>query len=180
MKEESRVTIHYHRPPNDTRTYVQRVVAERDDVVVTLSEPMDLSSPLLREESIMLERGSLVVWFTFPGAWHDIGRFHRADGSFSGVYANVLTPPRMNGSIWHTTDLFLDLWWPRGGPVVLLDEDELDAAILQSHIDREIAARARAEAQRLLDLASRGSWPPPVVEEWTLERSLRTLELSRP
>jgi uncharacterized protein len=171
-----RVSIHYRRLPDGLRIYDQRVVIERDDVVVTLSEPMEMTSPMVADGDVMLEGGSLAVWFTFPGAWHDIGRFHRADGTFSGLYANILTPPVMDGSVWHTTDLFLDVWWPAGGDVVLLDEDELEDAVEQRHLDADTAERVRAEADRLVSLAAEGAWPPPVVEEWTLERSLARLD----
>jgi len=115
------VKIHYRRIPDCDRIYDQRVVVEREDVVITLSEPLDLSAPIVHDERLMLEAGSLALWFTFPGAWHDIGRFHRTDGSFTGIYANILTPPRMEGPVWYTTDLFLDIWWPLGGEVALLD-----------------------------------------------------------
>lgn len=171
-----RVKIHYRRIPDCDRIYDQRVVVEREDVVITLSEPLDLSAPIMHDERLMLEAGSLALWFTFPGAWHDIGRFHRTDGSFTGIYANILTPPRMEGPVWYTTDLFLDIWWPLGGEVALLDEDEFDAAIERRQIEPEVARRAREEADRLLELAASGDWPPPVVAEWTLERALEALE----
>ena len=149
-----RVKIHYERIPDGHRIYDQRVVVERKDVVITLSEPLDLPATITHDEHVMLEAGSLALWFTFPGVWHDIGRFHRADGSFTGVYANILTPARMEGPVWYTTDLFLDVWWPSGGEVTLLDEDEFDAAIERRQIEPEVARRAREEADRLLELAT--------------------------
>jgi predicted RNA-binding protein associated with RNAse of E/G family len=171
-----RVAIHYRRLPDHLRIYDQRVVAERDEVVVTLSEPLELDAPMTVEDRILLEDGSLAVWFTFPGAWHDIGRFHTADGSFTGLYANVITPPVMDGPVWHTTDLFLDVWWPRGGSPKLLDEDELEEAMARGHIDDATASRARTEAARLLERAREGGWPPAVVERWTLERALDAVD----
>jgi predicted RNA-binding protein associated with RNAse of E/G family len=83
----------------------------------------------------------------------------------------------MEGDVWHTTDLFLDVWWPAGGEAEILDEDELDEAFGREQIDPETAARAREEAARLIEGARAGTWPPPVVREWTLERALA--ELSR-
>ncbi|NNL29888.1 MAG: hypothetical protein HKO77_02635, partial [Gemmatimonadetes bacterium] len=44
------------------------------------------------------------------------------------------------------------------------------------HIDEDLAERAEAEAVRLMAAASVGTWPPPVVKDWTLERALETLE----
>lgn len=171
-----RVAIHYRRLPDRLRIYDQRVALERNDVVVTLSEPLELDAPMRFDGDVMLEAGSLAVWFTFPGAWHDIGRFHRVDGSFTGLYANVITPPVMEGLVWDTTDLFLDLWWPSGGDPSILDEDELEDALEQGHIDEALAQRARTEASLLFQEARAGRWPPPVVEAWTLERTLDALE----
>jgi hypothetical protein len=186
--ERSRVRIHYRRLPDSEQVFDQRVVLERDDVIVTLSAPLELDRPMEIDGRVALETGSVAVWFTFPGAWHDVGRFHRADGTFTGIYANILTPAviltppatggpaAFEGPRWHTTDLFLDVWLPAGGPAMLLDEDELAAALEQGDIDPEVAARAREEAERLLDLARTGRWPPDVVRDWTLERSLAVLE----
>jgi len=167
-----RVAIHYRRLPDHTRVYDQRVLLEQDDVVVTLSEPLAMEAPMVHDQRVMLEPGSLVVWFTFPEAWHDIGHFYAADGRSTGLYANVITPPVMEGSVWHTTDLFLDLWWPREGAPTILDEDEFENALAKDWLDEETAHRARAEADRLLALATAGAWPPPVVGEWTLGRAL--------
>jgi predicted RNA-binding protein associated with RNAse of E/G family len=169
---QRRVRIHYWRLPNREQIFDQRVVLERDDVIVTLTDPMEIESPMLIAGEPVLEDGSRAVWFTFPGAWHDVGRFHRADGSFTGCYGNVLTPPRILGDAWYTTDLFLDVWQPSTGAVALLDEDELEEALARSHIDPLLARRAREEARQLLERAATGDWPPPVVREWTLERAL--------
>lgn len=172
MSPGSWVTIHYQRPPDRVQRFRQEVVLERDDVVVTLARDVAFDPPMRLGGRVVLEEGSSVVWFTFPGAWHDVGRFHRADGTFTGLYANVLTPVEMKGEEWHTTDLFLDLWLPPGGDPTLLDEDELDHALGREMVEPEVAARAREEAGRLLEAARTGAWPPEVVRAWTLERAL--------
>lgn len=176
MSRGDRVRIHYRRLPDDDRIFDQRVVLEGEGVIVTLSQPLELAQPMTDGSRVMLENGSLALWFTFPGEWHDIGLFHLADNTLTGLYANILTPPQIAGDVWHTTDLFLDLWWPSGEEVELLDEDELEEALERGVIDHETARLARAEAERLLGLARAGAWPPPVVHEWTLERAL--IELS--
>ena len=172
----SRVRIHYRRLPDHEEVFDQRIVLEREDVIVTATEPLDLPRPVRVGERIVLESGARAVWFTFPGAWHDLGRFHLRDGTFTGFYANVLTPVEIErahpggSQVWHTTDLFLDLAVPPGGRATLLDEDELEEALAEGHIDTDLARRARVEADRLLRLAMAGTWPPPVAHEWTLER----------
>ncbi len=168
-----RVAIHYRRPPDHVRVYDQRVVFEESDVIVTISDPLELDEPLKVHGTVGLEQGSQAVWFTFPGAWHDIGRFHLADGTLTGIYANVLTPPRIEPTIWHTTDLWLDVWIGLDGSVHLLDEDEFEEGVARGLIDDGMATRARSEANMILERAAAGSWPPAIVDEWTLERCLR-------
>ncbi|HUH13213.1 MAG TPA: DUF402 domain-containing protein [Longimicrobiales bacterium] len=165
------VRIHYHRPPDREQVFTQEVIHRGDDVVVTFLPSTPLARPMVRGERTVLENGSPVVWFTFPGARHDVGRFHDAHGTFTGLYANVLTPVRFEGpGRWHTTDLFLDIWVGRDGEAVLLDEDELEDARARGWVDRATAEDARAEARRILALHAAGAWPPPVVAAWTLER----------
>jgi uncharacterized protein len=118
----------------------------------------------------VLEAGSPVIWFTFPGRWHDVGRFHRPDGAFTGYYANVLTPVRIRGDLWETTDLFLDVFLTPTDAIHLLDADELAEAERARWIEPGLVARARTEAESLMRAARAGRWPPAVVREWTLER----------
>lgn len=165
------VTIYYQRPPDREEIFRQRLVLDADDVKVTLAENMEFPAAKQIEGVTVLEPGSSVVWFTFPDCWHDIGRFHTADGLFTGIYANVLTPPVMDGSDWVTTDLYLDVWLPPGGPAVLLDQEELQEALREGMVDAEVAQRALTEATTIMELAATGDWPPPIVSEWTLERA---------
>ncbi len=169
------IHIHYLRPPDRTQVFDQTLVLDHDDVKVTLAEGLGYDPPLRIDGRVALEKGSDVVWFTFPGRWHDIGRFHRADGTFTGLYANILTPPILNGDRWDTTDLYLDVWVRQDGSTLLLDEDELDEALRRGWIDADTAVRARDEARRLLDGACDGTWPPVIVDEWTLERCREVL-----
>lgn len=171
--------IEYHRPPDHTSTYVQHLIVDDHDVKISLQESTPIEAPLRVGSDTILEPGAPVVWFTFPNLWHDIGRFHRANGEFTGLYANILTPVELHapessidGPVqWKTTDLFLDVWVGDGQPPVLLDEDEWSRARRLGHLTESVAARARAEAEALVANARRGRWPPPVVQEWTLERA---------
>lgn len=124
----------------------------------------------------VLEPGAPVVWFTFPGARHDIGRFHTRDGRFTGCYADILTPIELQRGPdgvdgWRTTDLFLDVFLSRTGEVRLLDRNELEAAVARGWVDGPTARTAEEEADRLMAAARAGRWPPPVVDAWPLERA---------
>jgi hypothetical protein len=163
------VRIHYLRPPDRVEIFHQRVIHRAPDCVVTLLASVAMAKPMRIAQRVVLEPGAPVIWFTFPGAHHDIGRFHLADGTFTGTYSNILTPiDSLDAPEWHTTDLFLDVWLDPSGNVQLLDEDELDAAERAGWIDAAVAAGARAEAGRILTGIETGTWPPSIVAEWTL------------
>lgn len=165
------VTIHYRRPPDRLEVFEQAVVDDDGQCVVTWLPSGTLQKPMEVGGRVVLEPGSPIVWFTYRGGvWHDVGRFHRADGTFTGVYANVLTPVRIDGSRWETTDLFLDVWMDADGGVEVLDRDEFDAALAAGWVDASTAARALAAAERLAADARAGTWPPLAVREWTVER----------
>lgn len=169
--EGTAVTIRYRRPPGRIQVFEQIVLERCPDCVVTFLEHSPLSTPMVLNGRIVLENGSPVVWFTFPGAWHDIGRFHRTDGTFTGIYANILRPVEgVRSSQWETTDLFLDVWFAEGR-AELLDADELDLAVARGWVGPETAERAHNEAAWILRAARRGEWPPPIVHEWTLTRA---------
>ena len=166
------VHIHYLRPPDQEQIYTQYLIHEEEGVKITFALDLDFEQPIRIAGDIVLETGSEVIWFTFPGAWHDIGLFHRADGSFTGTYANILTPCVFEeGGVWRTTDLFLDLWIDSTGDLLVLDEDELEEAEVQGWVDPETAQRAREEVTGLSAQAAAGLWPPEVVGRWTLARA---------
>jgi predicted RNA-binding protein associated with RNAse of E/G family len=188
------IRIHYLRPPDRITVYRQHLVHDDGRVKVTLARDLPLDPPLRIGGRIALERGSDAVWFTFPGAWHDIGRFYRSDGTFSGLYANLITPCIFQpGGDWETTDLYLDLWIPAALPPAtwrpssdggedledaspqLLDGTELERAESQGHVSRRLAERARTEAASLLARAAGGIWPPDVVHAWPRRRALQVL-----
>lgn len=165
------VEIHYRRLPDRTQLFRQVVLEETGEYVVTLLERAPLERPVEVEGRVALEPGAPVVWFTYPDRWYDVGRFHRADGTFTGVYANILTPVEMRGDRWFTTDLCLDVWAAADGRVRVLDEAEFAEAVERGWIDPATATTAREHAETLALWAVQGSWPPAHVAEWDLARA---------
>lgn len=176
-----KVDIHYLRPPEHVEVYTQALLVDDRSVKVTLATDIALEQPVMIGGTKVLEAGSAAIWFTFPDTWHDIGLFHRADGTFTGTYANVITPCVFETPTrWSCTDLFLDVWIDPDGGVQLLDEDELDAAEVAAWVTPEMAQLARKEATRLKKRAEALKWPPPVVLEWNLQRALNALTTHNP
>lgn len=167
------VDIRYRRIGRPTEVYRQFVLESSPDAVVSLQPRTPIAKPLVVDGLTILEPRSPVIWFSFPGKWHDIGLFHRTNGAFTGFYGNILTPVEFVARrMWETTDLCLDVWMPRWGSVQLLDEDELDAAQHEGQIRRKLADRARSEARALVHACHAGTWPPPATADWSLVRAL--------
>lgn len=156
------VELHYHRPGKGTQTYRQRLVVDRPDLKVLATERY-AGGPLEASGQRILEPGAAIWWFVFPGAWHDIGRFHLADGRLTGWYTNLCTPVTFRGPVWSTTDLFLDHWLPVAGTAEWLDEAEFEEAVGQGVIGVDEARRAREERDRIQAQVVAGAWPPSVT-----------------
>lgn len=170
------VRIHYRRVPAREEVFEQIVLTRTPDCVVTYLPSATVTRPMELDGRIILEPGAPIVWFTFPGLWHDIGRFHTADLTFRGFYANVLTPVEgVHTATWHTTDLCLDVWQDADGSVHVLDADDLATAVAAGWIDERTARRAGTEASTIVERARLGAWPPAIVSEWTIQRARETV-----
>ena len=166
----TRVRIHYHRPDRGTTVFEEHLVLDRPDVKVTLLDTYD-GKEAFAGGRLILSAGAPVVWFVYPALCRDVGRFHLADGTFTGWYTNLRAPMRMDGNDWYCTDLFLDHWLPAdGSPDTWLDEEELDAARaagLVGAADVDLARRERATVESELG----AGWPPPLARELDLGRA---------
>lgn len=164
-----RIAYHYERPGRGVTRFEESLFLDRPDVKATILETY-AGRTVRAGDAVILEPGAAIVWFVFPGAWHDVGRFHLADDTFTGWYTNLCTPVEIGEARWACTDLFLDLWIPaNGAPAVWLDEDEFADARAAGQIDDRHARRALAERAAIASHVARGEWPPPVTREFTLE-----------
>lgn len=126
----------------------------------------------------MLEPGARLLWFTFPGRGYEVAAIHDRRGRLQGHYTNVIQPPDLDDDVWRITDLFLDVWQPREGPVRVLDRDEFERAREGGRISEPTAREAEATCREIEARARRGDWPPKPVRDWPLE-SVPSLRLRR-
>ncbi|MGD8867581.1 MAG: DUF402 domain-containing protein [Gemmatimonadales bacterium] len=169
------VEIRYRRPPDRLDVFVQDLVIDESDHKVTLHDPSTLATPLTVEERTIYEPGAPIVWYVFPTAWYDIGRFHLRDGTFTGYYVNLITPPHLGARTWTLFDLCLDVWIEPGGDFIVLDQDEFDEAVDNHWLDVTTAERARHELDQVLRALAADRFPPPLVHRYPLKlvRDLR-------
>ncbi|HKK93788.1 MAG TPA: DUF402 domain-containing protein [Longimicrobiales bacterium] len=180
MRPGTPVEIEYHRAGAETLIYRQWLAHAGSEGIVTVQASTPIPDTKTVDDRPILAPGSPVVWFTFEGAWHDIGAFHLPDGTPTGHYANILTPVRLDPPssdrwTWSTMDLCLDVWRSPDGAVRVLDEEELQEAERSGAVRDDHARHARDEAIRLVRAARNDEWPPALVGEWPLERAREVL-----
>ena len=164
------IQLHFDRPGKGVTQFEEWLVLDRGDTKVLLLEHYD-GDDVVADGKTILAAGAPVVWYVFPETWHDVGRFHDAEGNLTGLYTNLCTPMEMDGANWRTRDLFLDLWQPVDGDPVWLDEDELKAAVRSNIIDTYTHKRIKNE-RALIDMQVKlNSWPPPITRDIDLEQA---------
>ncbi len=170
------VRIHYHRPDRGTTVFVEHLLLDQPDVKVTLLADYQ-GEDAYAGDRLILSAGAPIVWFVFPNLCRDLGRFHLADGTFTGWYTNLRAPIRMKGPDWYCTDLFLDHWQPAdGSPGEWLDEDELDAAVGAGLLDAARFDIVQAERAAITAELTAGTWPPAHAREMDLAEARRLLK----
>lgn len=155
------IRYHYHRPGKGTTVFEEELLVEREDVLVTRLPRYDGARYTVHGRAI-LEPGAPIIWYLFPGEWYGVGRFHLADGTFTGWYTNLTTPVEISGDRWDGTDLFLDHWTPaHRSPLTptWLDEDEYEDALMRGLVDAVQAEAVEAVRRKI----QHGPWPPRVT-----------------
>jgi predicted RNA-binding protein associated with RNAse of E/G family len=165
-----KVEISYRRPPDRLDVFVQDLIVEEPEYRVTLHDPSTLATPLSVGDKLIYEPGAPIIWFVFPSAWFDVGRFHLRDGTLTGYYVNFIAPPDLAGRTWNMYDLCLDLWIEPNGDFQILDQDEFDEAVDRHWIDPPTAQQVRLELNRLIGELKAGRWPLAPVRDYDLER----------
>lgn len=143
----------------DVQRFRQELLADGPRWKITLQILDARFTPVRVDEATTLRPGSLLIWFLRPGQPFEIGAFYHGRGSFQGYYINLIRPPRLESPPWIIEDLYLDVWLPEGGDGVLLDEDELDAAVARGELSTEEAGEVRAVGARLLTRSRRRGRP---------------------
>ena len=163
------IHFEYHRPGIGVTVYDELLVLDRPDAKVLLQEGYTGPSVDVHGTRI-LDSGAPMVWFVFPDAWHDIGRFHLSDGTFTGWYTNLCHPVQFNGDTWIGRDLFLDLWQFDDGSAVWLDEDEFEDAVKSRLVDKALEKQI-VNQRSLIDMQLQAdAWPPPIVKDIDLNQ----------
>ena len=175
-----RVDVEVHRGSHVQR-FRQELLEDGPRWKITLQVLDADFEPVRIDDATTLRPGSLLMWFLRPGQPFEIGAFYHARGTFQGYYINLIWPPRLQSSPWVIEDLYLDVWLPAGGGGVLLDEDELEAAVARDELSAADADAVRRIGAALLARSRRSGprrWLPRSVGRSPAE-SVPALRLRR-
>jgi predicted RNA-binding protein associated with RNAse of E/G family len=163
------VTVRYRRLPNRIARFQGTLLEESRERLV-IEHHVRTRNPRRVFGKVVIANGYRVVWFVFKGRWYDIGKFYDQKGVFTGYYCDIIRPvARLLSSPAETsiiTDLFLDLWIDRAGRCVVLDEDELERALVRRTISVQLARKARIELKTLIRLTKLGRFPGRAVKRF--------------
>jgi len=168
------VTIVYRRLPADLREYQGLLLAATRNRLV-IQSPIEPTSPLVVLGKTIADKGFTAIWFIYRNRWYDIGKFYDKSGRWIGYYCDILKPnPSLLRNPHRTvvlTDLFLDLWITTGGRFVVLDEDELNEALVRHEISTTLAREARRRIEIIIRAAKANRFPPRSVREIELKNA---------
>ena len=134
----------YRRLP-DRVTYFPAVVLSEFDEGLVIFNLLNPSKPLLVEDSILLDRGYMGVWFVSNRNWHDLGAIYDREKRFKGYYCDICTPIKRISAGYELTDFFFDIWIFPDGRYLVLDEEEFARAVKQGWMSPVQTFRSRRE-----------------------------------
>jgi len=166
-----RIHLRYIRLPTQVLEMYDDLVYQSKKVIVGRSQITSTHS-IVFDGKVVLRAGFPIIYFELMGKWFNIVKVRDLRGEHTGYYCDVTTPPKLlkDGSV-EITDLFLDLWVSPDLNCRVLDQHELEEAIKQGWISRQLYESANKELGKLVALVERKEFPPRLVRQ--LEERLK-------
>lgn len=112
-------------------------VLRRDENSITVEAFFNRDDMPFQE--IVLKRNDRFVETFFIDKWYNIFEIYdRDDGKLKGWYCNITKPAIIEDGHVSYVDLALDLWVSADGTRKVLDEDELDALMLDDETKQKV------------------------------------------
>lgn len=123
-----------------------------------LSDAIGIGTEIWSELETPWQEGKTIIakpGYTWRTKWergkpYIITKFYTATGQLAGIYCDVCRPVVRTKNGFAFDDLYLDVWQIPGSAPVILDEDELQAAVVAGHITTAEAKTARSIAAKLV------------------------------
>lgn len=107
----------------------------------------------------LIKTGTISYEYYWLDRWHNIFRFHEADGSLRNYYCNINMLPTFVGGELSYIDLDIDLVvWPDMSYQVL-DRDEFEHNAAKFNYSEEIRRKVESTLAELIEIVERGDLP---------------------
>lgn len=121
-----------------------------DDIAIGTETWNELDEPWQESGTIIAQPG--YKWVT---RWelkkpYIISKFYDDNDNLVGIYCDIARPVRQIEGGFEFDDLYLDVWKATGQHTVILDEDELLAAVQAGYITADEATEAHKAAKELV------------------------------
>jgi predicted RNA-binding protein associated with RNAse of E/G family len=166
---KSTLKLRYIRLPDRTMELNDELVFRSGKVIVGRSQVSSENSVAFDGQTV-LAPSFRIVYFELLGKWFTVDKVWNLQGKHTGYYCDIVMPPRLKGDWLELTDLFLDLWVSPDLRYKVLDEDELEEALKNGWIRKELHDKAKYELQKLIRAVENRRFPPRMVKN--LERKL--------
>jgi GrpB-like predicted nucleotidyltransferase (UPF0157 family)/predicted RNA-binding protein associated with RNAse of E/G family len=168
---DPRLHMWYVRLPAQVLEMYDDLVCKSRKVIVGRSQITSTHS-IEFDGKIVSQAGFPITYFELIGKWFNVVKVRNLRGEHTGYYCDIATPPKLlkDGSV-EITDLFLDLWVSPDLRYRVLDQDELEEALKEGWVSRQLYAIAKRELKKLVALVEMKDFPPRPVRQ--LERRLK-------
>jgi len=166
-----KIHLRFIRLPNHVLNLHDDLVYRSKRVVVGRSEVTSAHSVVFDNE-VVLAPGFPIVYFELMGKWFTVGKIRNLQGTHTGYYCDIVTPPRLFDDGIELTDLFVDLWVSPDLRCKVLDEEELEDAFRKGWITEQLYSKAKMEVEKLVRLVRSGKFPPREVRYLETKLSL--------
>ena len=166
-----RLHLRYLRLPAQVLEMYDELVFKSERIIVGKSQVTSAHS-IMFDGKTVLKAGFPITYFELIGRWFTIVKVRNLQGRHTGYYCDIATPPRLlkDGSV-ELTDLFLDLWVSPDLKYKVLDEEELEDALKNGWVSKELYETAKRELQKLVAMVEQRKFPPQLIRR--LEDKLR-------
>ena len=164
----NKIHLLYKRIPNRILERDDELIADLGDIIVAKSKFEGMLTPLFVNGVKVIENGYTMLYFAFIGENYDILKVYDKEGNFKGLYVDILAYTKREGDTLEMLDLFLDIFIFPNGEIFLLDEGELEMALLYELIDKEMFDFAYSKAREIIEKFEKGLFPPDVVWRYSL------------
>lgn len=160
-----KIIVRFIRPPNNINVWEHELILDSQNNIVSKFVFDGLPHAFKVAEIPVIENGYIGTTHEFVGKWYEIVKVIDKNDEIKGYYCNINEPFKRVEDGYEIFDLFIDLWVFPDGKYVILDEDELEKAIIERWVTAHQAKKARETIDQLIKMIEKGDFPPDIVRK---------------